>query len=817
MKRLILLLALFILPSLADAATTYYVRTGGSNSHACSSTNDDAHAKQTVGGGLACLSAGAGDTLIIDDGSYAEGIALNAIPSGADYLHPTLVKAANRGAVTLTALNADSAVIMVEHKNYITIDGINADASGTATATPGVVVLGGDGATPSNGSSYLVYQYGEIIGNIGSGCLGSHGYPSGNSTHITVSHATIHNCGYGSGNTTIHALYVNWADSLIEYSTAYNTDGSCFLIFSSDSTYNASNDTVNANLAYNCGNVPLRSGSGTGQIWSNNRAYSGGAVIGGSAGVWVNDTNGGTEYIYNNTIYNNTGKCIHSAEAAGTIVAKNNICWLNSNNIIDGNGGTVTQTNNICGTSCASSANPSFVNAPSNFRVYPSSYAVGNAVDLSSSGVPTDADGLTRTVPNTIGAFITTGSNTYYTATTGNNSNTCTQAKSISTPKLTISGGSGGKSCLSSGDTLIIEDGTYAEGIEYNDIPAGVDDSNHTVVRAENIGGAIVNGVNGDGFTVSISGAYITVSGLVINAVSSYNGVAIYLWGTTPVKANHILLQDLEVKNVTGGTSACITAGGDGTDVHHITMRRLNVHDCVGGTPTTHGIYLHMNDSTVEDTLIYNIAGYGIQQYSNVAVALSNNTIQRNTIHDVAQDGTSYGGIYLGQTNSTDTFVINNVIYNGGGHGSCVQIQGTISTTFSNNTCSGFVAAGGITGCIREGISGADLTSVAQNNICWNNSPLNTIVGTSWTQNHNICGSGCASSSDPLFVNEAGGNLHLSAGSPAIDAGATIGTITSDIEGNLRPQGSAYDIGAYERVSTSSGGSSPIFASKVIR
>ena len=53
------------------------------------------------------------------------------------------------------------------------------------------------------------------------------------------------------------------------------------------------------------------------------------------------------------------------------------------------------------------------------------------------------------------------------------------------------------------------------------------------------------------------------------------------------------------------------------------------------------------------------------------------------------------------------------------------------------------------------------------------------------------------------FVNESGGDVRLLAGSPAIDAGvstnaADLGLIVSDLDGLTRPQGAAYDIGAYE-------------------
>jgi hypothetical protein len=50
---------------------------------------------------------------------------------------------------------------------------------------------------------------------------------------------------------------------------------------------------------------------------------------------------------------------------------------------------------------------------------------------------------------------------------------------------------------------------------------------------------------------------------------------------------------------------------------------------------------------------------------------------------------------------------------------------------------------------------------------------------------------------DPLLIDPARDNYHINTGSPAIDAGLNVG-ITTDLDGNPRPQGNGYDIGAYE-------------------
>ncbi len=61
-----------------------------------------------------------------------------------------------------------------------------------------------------------------------------------------------------------------------------------------------------------------------------------------------------------------------------------------------------------------------------------------------------------------------------------------------------------------------------------------------------------------------------------------------------------------------------------------------------------------------------------------------------------------------------------------------------------------------------------------------------------------FCSSAPFISEDPMFVNPDAMDFHLSAGSPLIDFGTALASVPDDYDGVARPQGSGYDIGAFE-------------------
>jgi len=379
---------------------------------------------------------------------------------------------------------------------------------------------------------------------------------------------------------------------------------------------------------------------------------------------------------------------------------------------------------------------------------------------------------------------------TYYVATTGNDGTTCAQAQNSGTPRRTIAGG---VDCLAGGDTLIFAAGTYAGQILN---PPGGSAGAYTTIKGAEGGrpkivkaGAFDRGLycnNG------VSCHYIEVRGFEFD--SPYDGVKLY--GTDALGyAHHINFINNIVHDTTNTallifSSATGFVGGDhliqNNEFHHIGI------GTPGYVPGMNVIYNPGNRTIIEGNIFHNNTNcIGIWA---AGLTLQNVVIRRNRFYDIGRMDIDTWQVGANMSSAVHVSVpggghqiYNNLIYNSGStsvfRGINVGARANSTTNFSiyNNTFYNLLHASAY--CVLTPYAAAQI----KNNIAY-------LAGAGFsggTQENNL-------TTNPSFVDADAANFRLQSGSMAIDAGMTVPGVTVDYAGTPRPQGAAYDIGAYE-------------------
>ncbi|MCP4541623.1 MAG: DUF11 domain-containing protein [Chloroflexi bacterium] len=191
------------------------------------------------------------------------------------------------------------------------------------------------------------------------------------------------------------------------------------------------------------------------------------------------------------------------------------------------------------------------------------------------------------------------------------------------------------------------------------------------------------------------------------------------------------------------------------------------------------------------NTAVINGGGLLLLQSGSIA-ALESNTIIANT----AVNG---GGMYL---SDSDALLVNNVIANnsastiGGGLYINVSAPLLLHTVIAQNGVSGVYAKGDSTVSLVNtilsshtvGISVTGNSEASLNATLWYANDENSSGNVVHTNNH---------SGDPDFDAPNAGDYHIGILSMALDRGVDEGVLT-DIDGDTRPRGRGYDIGADE-------------------
>ena len=396
----------------------------------------------------------------------------------------------------------------------------------------------------------------------------------------------------------------------------------------------------------------------------------------------------------------------------------------------------------------------------------------------------------------------TANATTYYVATTGSDSNPGTSSQ----PFRTILAG---VKDLSSGDTLYVKSGTYAESIWNftggSKIPNGSSWSNPITVAAFPGHTVTIKPLADNAFFWIGDGQskYLIIKGFKIDGVGRAKYGVKFEGGT-----KYVRVIDCEIKN-TKNSGILVTTP---SNTHHEFIN-LDVHHN-GTTWLDHGFYIETSRNLVKNSKFHHNTGHGGKFYHGNLSNVSNyNIAHNNKFYDNSTSGGWSCGLALSSGNGNVAY--NNVAY-GNYHGLCIvyrvtnaRLYNNISyandhygmyigvessgTRVENNTVYNNGAKGIFVG------DGATTTTV-KNNISYSNPDNLNLTNTSTSKNL---------TSNPLFVDAAGKDFHLQASSQAIDTGTSISGITVDHDGEPRPSGAQFDIGAYEYQagSSSSGGS----------
>lgn len=397
---------------------------------------------------------------------------------------------------------------------------------------------------------------------------------------------------------------------------------------------------------------------------------------------------------------------------------------------------------------------------------------------------------------------------TYYVATNGSDSNPGTQAapfKTIVKASKTMSGG----------DTVYIRAGVYNEGLTHGYggfvFKNGTSKSNMTRFLAYPGEEALAHGytTNDNGRVIikpprgwmgseyggatfalwySRNTQYIEVRGLVFDGTNSDRPDTTS--NTGPVKFDGSYEQNIWAKNNLLINNEIRYGGGIGGGGGNEIIGNWIHHS------GTYGLYTAYDNGLFEGNLVEDCAGYGLHLYQqNHAV---NGWIVRNNIF--RRNGGTYYPTSAGRsgkhkplpgviiTRGSHQFY-NNLVYDNPYGGINVGLQAK-NVLVANNT----VYGNGVHGIRINPVAslGGSRNARVINNIVWgNNGPQINDLGDNTTLQNNL-------TEDPKFVNPGAGDFGVQAGSPAIDKGATLAEVKTDYTGKARPEGAAYDIGAFE-------------------
>lgn len=403
----------------------------------------------------------------------------------------------------------------------------------------------------------------------------------------------------------------------------------------------------------------------------------------------------------------------------------------------------------------------------------------------------------------------------YWASPAGSNTATCTNIDSAGTSSAPGSDpgsygtiGRAAACATAAGDVVNIKAGTYT-GTNHKItsgamFASGSSDSVRTVIQGDP-GGAVPQINVPNWFTTDEAGGthrnYFTIQDVSVSGSggSDSGGMEIGIEGA------YIIVQRVTITNSYNMNIGSFTATDSANNHHHI-IRNNSLQDAGSGDGCGYGVYDNADDVTVENNEIFGGKCGGLQIYSDSFPA-DRSIIRNNYIHDIAKaTQANVLNLCFGiAVNGTDAQVYNNII-DGSGCGVSASGDGIMAGFETSNVLKAYnnIIYGWPGYGINYGLFATTSGNEAINNL---------IIGNGGTiANASANGSSITSTTNRTTgsITDCTGTLPdftHKVGSACIDVGTTVATVTTDKIGTARPQNSTFDIGAYEYIVSSGGGS----------
>lgn len=386
---------------------------------------------------------------------------------------------------------------------------------------------------------------------------------------------------------------------------------------------------------------------------------------------------------------------------------------------------------------------------------------------------------------------------------------------------------------ITAGDTVYVRDGTYSERVVPEN--SGTSPEAGVVYMAYSGESPVI-----DGTGISIPGdmrGLVEISGLshivfdgftVMNAGTADNHCGILVYGSSSVTVRHcrtfntvssgigvwdcstVTLDDNEVELACNdGEQECITVAG----TEDFTVSNNLVHHSGPGSIGGEGIDIKdgSSDGTVFGNVVHDINRIGIyiDAWDKQTGPID---VYGNMVYNTADDGFAIASEAGGLLMEIDIY--NNIAWGNASSGLSVASWGEpvphhpiSNVLIINNTFYGNGSQGWGVGISVENPDAEEIT--IRNNILSQNLYAQILVeeaGIDLVVDNNLFfGTGTPFGSsyiteNPDLLDPSNGDMHLQSSSPAIDTGSSTNAPSDDFEGNSRPQGAGYDMGAFEYI-----------------